>query len=135
MGFGDLTKQLAQEAIESALRPDPPKPAPSTAKPPIAALTEDVSATIVKQVQGMQAALKENEELVVVFHNGHEALRVLDFFVPSTQVIILAGMDAQKNITRVISPAASLQLTCKVMKVEPTAKPVRIRFLTASARG
>ncbi len=83
----------------------------------------------------MQSALKDNEELVVVFHNGVEALRVLDFFIPSAKVIVLAGVDAQKNITRVISSAASLQLTCKVMKVEPTAKPVRIRFLTASARG
>jgi hypothetical protein len=40
---------------------------------------------------------------------------------------VLAGIDAEKNITRVISPAESLQLTCKVLKAT---KPARIRFIT-----
>jgi len=137
MGFSNLTKKLAQAAIEDqvkdvldAMRPEttpaPPKPA---APPP----PETVGATILKQVQAMQTALKENEELVVLFHNGLETLRVMDFFVPSPQVMVLAGLDAEKNIMRVVAAADSLQLTCKVMKLQPPAKPARIRFLTPKA--
>ena len=81
----------------------------------------------------MQTALKENEELVVLFHNGLETLRVMDFFVPSPQVMVLAGLDAEKNIMRVVASADSLQLTCKVMRLQPPAKPARIRFLTPKA--
>jgi hypothetical protein len=134
MGFANLTKQFAQAAIEDqvkdvldAIRPSEPA-APE--KPATPAAPENVGATILKQVQAMQTALKENEELMVLFHNGLETLRVMDFFVPSPQVIVLAGLDAEKNIMRVISPANALQLTCKVIKTEPPAKPSRIRFLT-----
>jgi hypothetical protein len=137
MGFSNLTKKLAQAAIEDqvkdvldAMRPEttPAPPKPAASPPP-----ETVGATILKQVQAMQTALKENEELVVLFHNGLETLRVMDFFVPSPQVMVLAGLDAEKNIMRVVAAADSLQLTCKVMKLQPPAKPARIRFLTPKA--
>ena len=133
MGFSNLTKKFAQAAIEDqvkdvldAMRPEPAAPAKPAAPP----APETVGAAILKQVQAMQTALKENEELLVLFHNGLETLRVMDFFVPSPQVIVLAGLDAEKNIMRVIAPADSLQLTCKVMKTQPPATPARIRFLT-----
>ena len=135
MGFGNLTKKFAQAAIEDQVKDvlDAMRPAETTAAPAktaTPAAPESVGATIIKQVQAMQTALKENEELLVLFHNGLETLQVVDFFVPSPQVIVLAGLDAEKNIMRVISPADSLQLTCKVMKIQPPAKPARIRFLT-----
>ena len=142
MGIGDLTKQFAQEAIENQVKDVldsfRPTEAPKTAaKPPetpaVDKTVDGTGAVIVKQVQAMQTALKENEELVITFHNGLETLRVLDFFVPSPQVIVLAGLDAEKNIMRVIAPADSLQLTCKVMKLQPPAKPARIRFLSPKA--
>ncbi len=143
MGLGDLTKQFAQEAIENqvkdvldALRPsEPPKVSPKAPEAPGVAdkPVDGAGAVIVKQVQAMQTALKENEELVIMFHNGVETLRVLDFFVPSPQVIVLAGLDSEKNIMRVISPADCLQLTCKVIKLQPPAKPARIRFLSPKA--
>jgi hypothetical protein len=129
MGLGDLTKQFAKQAIESQVKDVLAAPEPAADKaaqvPP-----ESAGATIVRQLQAMQAALKENEELVVLFYNGLETLRVLDFFQASPQVIVLAGFDSEKNTTRVISPAESLQLTCKVVKTPASAKPVRIRFIT-----
>ena len=136
MGFGDLTKQLAKEAIESqmkdalGLRPTeapkaPEAPAAATPAPP-----ESPGVTILRQLQAMQTALKENEELAVLFHNGLETLRVNDFILASPQIIVLAGIDAGKNITRVISSTESLQLTCKVVKTQPGVKPVPIRFIT-----
>jgi len=139
MGFGNLTKQLAQEAIQSSvgevldsLRPkDASQISDKLASDKVAAQGPAGSAgsTILRQVQAMQTALKEDEELMVLFHNGLETLRVLDFFSPSPQVIVLAGIDTEKNVTRVISPAEVLQLTCKVMKVLPSSKPVRLRFI------
>jgi hypothetical protein len=135
MGFVNLTKQFAQAAIEDQVKDvlgvKRPAEAPVAAeKPAVSAVPEDVGAAILKQVQAMQAALKENEELVVLFHSGLDPLRVMDIFVPAPQVVVLAGLDAEKNITRVISPAHALQLTCKVMKIQPPAVPARIRFLT-----
>ena len=103
------------------------------AKPATPPAPETVGATILKQVQAMQTALKENEELVVLYHNGLETLRVMDFSIPSKQVMVLAGLDAEKNIMRVVASADSLQLTCKVMRLQPPAKPARIRFLTPKA--
>jgi hypothetical protein len=140
MGLGDITKHIAQEAIGNQVKdvldslrpPDLSRISETLAgdKPSAPVPAEGVGATILRQVQAMQAALKDTDELMVLFHNGIEILRVLDFFVPSPQVIVLTGIDREKNVTRVISPSDALQLTCKVMKVQPTAKPVRIRFIT-----
>ena len=139
MALGDFTRQLAQEAIGNqvkdvldALRPPDLSRIAGTLpadKPAVAGPQDHTGAVILKQVEAMQNALKENEELVVLFHSGVETLRVLDFFVPSPQVIVLAGIDTDRNITRAISPAESLQLVCKVMKLQPEAKPVRVRVL------
>lgn len=121
MGFGQFTKQLATEAIADALTPDKAeKTAPAQ---------ETLGAAIIKQVQAMQSALKESEELVVLFHNGIEALRVLDFFQPSAQLVVMTGLDGARNVTRVILPGEKLQLTCKVMKVASGTAPVRVRFI------
>lgn len=120
MALGDLTKQFAAQALGEALDPKSAKPT----------APENVPATILSQVQAMQKALKEDEELVVLFHSGTETVRVLEFFVPSPQVIVLTGADSAKNMTRVVSAVESLQLLCKVVKVQPPAKPARISFVT-----
>jgi len=126
VAFGEITKQLAQQAlgnsIKDALDPDPPK-AP-------AAQPESAGATILAQAQAMQRALKPDEELVVLYNAGAETIRILEFYAPSRQVIVLTGVDSGKNITRIISSADALQLICKVMKAPAPAKPVRIGFIT-----
>ena len=119
MALGELTKQLAAEAIRAAT--------PSAAAP--APQAESLHATMLGQVQAMQRALKEDEELVVLFHAGGETVRVLEFFAPTAQVLVLKGTDAARNPTRVVAPVETLQLVCKVMKVEAPAKPVRVGFL------
>ena len=75
------------------------------------------------QIHGMQKALKEDEELVVWFANAARELRVMEIFLPSPKVAVLSGHDAERNLTRVISPVDALQLVAKVMKVPPGAKP------------
>ena len=120
MALGDLTKQLAEQAIRSATAPKPPAPPPPY----------NLGADLVAQVQAMQKALKEDEELLVFFHTGGETVRVLEFFFPSWQVAVLTGIDKDKSVTRVIAAVESLQLVCRVAKAPPSATPARIKFVT-----
>ena len=126
MPLADFGKALAGQALEatkknvmdSVLGPDPAKAAP--------AVPESVGAVILGQLQAMQRPLREDQELLVMW----QSLRVTEIFVPTPQVLVLCGMDVQQNLTRVIAPAESLQLVCKVVKVAEGAKAVRVNVLT-----
>ncbi len=125
MALGDLTRQIAKEALLSAASPAPKEqPAPASAP------AENLSATIFTQIQAMQKALKEDEELVVWFSSGAERIRVMEIFLPSRQIAVLTGPDSERSLARVISPVAALQLVCKVAKVPAGAKPVRVNLVT-----
>jgi hypothetical protein len=144
MGFGNLTKQFAQEAIKTstkdmldALRPpelasitDAIAGTKPTAPP---AVSDNVGATILGQIQAMQKALKEEDELLVLCDAGVETLRVLEIFLPSWRVAVLTGIDAEKTVTRVVCPVERLQLTCKVLRAPANAKPARIRIVAPKA--
>lgn len=121
MALAELTKQLAQQALLSATSP---------AKEPAApAQKESVCAVILAQINAMQKALKEDEELVVLFQGGAEKIRVMEIYVPSWPVAVLKGLDADRNPARVISPAERLQLICKVVKAPPGVKPAHVRLI------
>lgn len=100
---------------------------PKTGSPP---QEENVAAIVIGQIQAMQKALKETEELMVICHAGLEVLRVLEVFVPSWKVVVLTGIDTDQRITRIVAPVESLQLVCKQVSVDPSTKPARIRFIT-----
>jgi len=119
VALGDLTKQLAQQAILSATSKDP-APAPQP---------ESTSSVVLAEIARMQKALKEDEELAVFFHSGPERIRVMEIFVPSRHVAILSGTDAERHLTRVIAPIDSLQLICKVTKTPAGVKPARVNLL------
>jgi hypothetical protein len=123
MAFGEITKQLAQQALGNTLS-DALEGKPAPAQP------ETAGGTILAQIQAMQRALKPEEELVVLFRTGPETIRVLEFYAPSWQVLVLTGLDSSKNVTRIVSSAESLQLVCKVMQAHAPAKPIRINFIT-----
>ena len=131
MAFGNIGKAIAGQAFENtkkgvldALSTDPPK-APE--KP---AVPETLGGIILGQIQGMQRALREDQELLVQFHTGSELLRVTEIFVPSLLLFVLNGTDAQQNVTRIIVPAEQLKLVCKIVKVAPDARPVRVNVLS-----
>jgi hypothetical protein len=132
MALSDLTKQFAEQAIRNVT-------AKAAAPPPPPA--DNLGATILGQVQAMQRALKEDEELVVLLTAGGAVLRVLEFFLPSWQVAVVTGTDNDtpdpndKSVTRVVSPVALLQLVCKVAKVPLPGKPGRIGFVAPKAKG
>jgi hypothetical protein len=130
MTIGNLGKVLANQALEStkntvmdAVR-DPPKSAPS------APVHSDTGAAVIAQIQAMQRPLKDDQELAVTIRANDETLRVSEIFVPNPEVLVFAGMDPQGNITRVISPAASAQIVCKILKVAPGATASRVNILT-----
>jgi hypothetical protein len=127
MALGELTKQLAEQALRTAAAPSTPTPAP-------APQAENPAATMLGQVQAMQRALKEDEELAVLFDAGPETLRVQEMFAPSPQVVVLAGVDAQRNITRAVAHVESLRLVCKVLRVQPGARPLRVAFAPPRGR-
>src|SRR5580658_7737335 len=106
MAFADLTKQLAQQAIQSAMS-DPPPAAPQPDNP---------GAVILHQIGAMQKALKEDEELIVQLQNGDEKIRVMEIFLPSPQIAVLTGIDANRVLTRVVSAVAALQLLVRTGK-------------------
>ncbi len=118
MAFGEIAKQLAQQALADQMTPK--------AAPP--AQPDSAGAVMLGQIQAMQRACKEDEELVVLFRSGAETVRILEMIVPSWQVLVLAGIDEAKHTTRVVSPAECVQLICKVRKVDPPGKPTRVGF-------
>jgi hypothetical protein len=118
MAIGEIAKQLAQHALA-----DQVVPAPSAT-----AQSDTAGAIMLGQIQAMQKACKEDEELAVLVRSGAETIRVLEFIVPSWQVLVLAGFDEARNTTRVVSTPECVQLVCKVMKVPPPGKPVRVGF-------
>jgi hypothetical protein len=134
--LGQLTKQLIGEQVKDAIDSlRPPDLAsisesimgPKTGAPP---QEENIAAILIGQMQAMQKACKEEDELVVLCTVGLETLRVLEVFVPNWKVVVLTGIDTDKRIARIMAPADSLQLVCKQMSVTPPAKPTRIRFIT-----
>lgn len=130
MALGELAKQIAGQAIGNPAK-DVIDALQEPARAPKA--TETVCQTIVGQLQAMQRALKDDQELVVLFHAGAETVRVLECFMPTWQVLVLSGLDREKNTTRVIAPVDSVQLVCKVAKVQPPAKACRIAFVVPKA--
>jgi len=123
MAFADLTKQLAQQALLSATK-DPPAAPPGESAGPV----------ILAQLALMQRALKEDEELIVLCHAGGERIRVLEIFLPSPEVVVLSGTDANRAPARAIVPASSLELLCKAVKVPPPAKPARVALLAPKSK-
>lgn len=140
MSLAEITKQIARHAVGGsvteaidALRPgDAAAVADSISaqRQASTAASDNLSAMIAGQVQAMQNALKEDQELIVLCATGLETIRVFEFFTPSPRLLVLTGIDSAKTITRVVSPAESLQLVCKPMAVQPGTKAVRIRFVS-----
>ena len=137
MGLGDLTKQLAKEALGSqvdgvmeSLRA--PEATPKTA--PQAPSAESLAAVVMGEVQAMQNALKDDQELVVTCTAGRETLRVLEIFAPSPRLLVLSGVDTERAVVRVVSAADQVQLVCKPSAVKEGAKPARLRFVAGKPK-
>ena len=128
MSLGQFTKQLAKEALGNQMKDVMDSISPAEPSP------DNIAAAIMAQVQAMQNALKEDQELVATCTAAGETLRVLELFAPSPKVIVVTGLDRERVLTRAISPVDALQLVCKPFAVKPGSKPTRIRFITPRAK-
>jgi hypothetical protein len=124
MAFVDLTKQLAQQAIQSAMA-DPAPPAPSADNP---------GGVMLNQIGAMQKALKDDEELVIHLQNGEDKIRVMEIFLPSPQVAVLTGIDANRVMTRVVSAVSALQLLVRTGKAQAGGKAVRVNLVVPKSK-
>ncbi|MGD0871513.1 MAG: hypothetical protein ABSB88_18330 [Bryobacteraceae bacterium] len=122
MALMDLTKQLAQQALLSATQE------------PAAATPESPGAVIFGEIGAMQKALKDDEELVVFLHCGAEKIRVMEIYLPSPQVAVLSGVDANRTPARVVSAVEALQLVTRTAKVQPGAKAGRVNLVISRAK-
>ena len=133
MALGNFGKVLADQAIEATKKnvlgtlsgPEPAKPA--TVAPPV---PDAVGAIILGQIQGMQKALKEDQELLVQYFTGVEIIRVTEIFVPNIQVFVLSGTDVAQNPVRIVVPALAAALITRVTRSDPAAGPVRVNVLS-----
>ena len=136
MALADIGRALTGQALDTAknsmldaIAGEPAKkPAAPAAAP--APSHDSVGSVILGQIQAMQKSLKEDQELVVQFRSGEEMLRILEIFVPSPQVFVLSGNDAQQRLTRIVTAAAGVQLICKVLRVAPGSTPVSLKIMT-----
>jgi hypothetical protein len=140
MALADIGRALTGQALDTAknsmldaIKGEPPKkPAAPVVAP--APAQESIGGVMLAQIQAMQKSLKEDQELVVQFRSGEEMLRIVEIFVPSPQVFVLAGNDGQQRLTRIVAPAATVQLTCKILRVAPGGIPVRLKIMTPTPR-
>lgn len=127
MGIGSLTKQLAQQALGDQV--DKLMDSISPSEQPAAKAEEGTPGqVIVGQIHAMQKALKDDQELMVICNTGIEPLRIVEIFLPSWRVAVLTGIDAEKTVTRFISPVDALQLLCKPVPATGP-KPLRLRIV------
>ena len=128
MSLGEFTKAFAKEAIGKQVE-DFLSPQAQPETQPAAPSADNLAAILMGQVQAMQNALKDDQELMVVCTAGGEQIRVLEIFAPSPKALVVTGLDREKGLTRIISPADALQLVCRPVPANAQ-KPARIRFVT-----
>ena len=130
VGIGELTKQFAKEAISEQVKDVLSGGAP--AETAVAPAPDSLTAILMGQVQAMQGALKDDQELIVFATVGSTTIRVHELFAPSPKLLVLTGTDTiDRSLTRLISPADAVQLVCKPATMPAGApKAARIRFVT-----
>jgi hypothetical protein len=143
MALAQLGKQLAQQVVGDKIQDVMDSLRPSDAakivdptkhdKAAVPAPGESLGSIIVGQVQAMQRSCKD-QELMVLCGAGLETMRVLEIFAPTWQVLVMTGIDTERNVTRVISPVAAVQLVCKIVSVQPGAKPARVSLIIPKAK-
>jgi len=69
-----------------------------------------------------------------VYLQGAEKIRVMEIFLPSAQVAVLTGIDANRVVTRVVSAVSALQLLVRTGKVQPGSKAVRLNLVMPKSK-
>ncbi|HCC56616.1 MAG TPA: hypothetical protein DEQ47_05025 [Solibacterales bacterium] len=124
MSLGDLTKQFAEQAINKQV-----KSVTDSLRGTPEPVDTGLGAVLLAQIQALQKSLKEEQDLFVTVHIGQETLRVVEIYAPSWPVWVLTAINSERQVVRVVAPAATLQLICKVVKLAPDTKPTRVNCI------
>lgn len=144
MALAQIGKQLAQQVVGEKIQNvmdslrtadaskilDAVKQEKSAAPGP----GETLGSVIIGQIHSMQKACKEDQELMVLCGAGGETMRVLEIYAPTWQVLVMTGIDTDRNVTRVVSPVNAVQLVCKVVSVHEGAKPARVSLIVPKTK-
>ena len=130
MSLGELTKQFAEQAINKQVKSvtDSLRGAPEPVE-------SSLGSVLLAQIQALQKSLKEEQELFVSVNIGQETLRVVEIYAASWAVWVLTAINGERHVVRVVAPAATLQLVCKVVKVAPDAMPAPVKCIPPKAAG
>ena len=115
--------------VMDGLRPSDPRPAEAALAEP-----ENLAGVVMAQVQAMQSALKEDQELLVLCTVGLTTLRVLEIYAPSPKLLVMTGAEGERGIARIISPVESIQLVCRPVPVKAEGKAVRVKMIAGRTR-
>jgi hypothetical protein len=58
----------------------------------------------------------------------------MEIYLPSPQVAVLSGVDANRGPARVVSAVEALQLLTRTARVQPGAKAVRVNLVMPKAK-
>lgn len=132
MSLGDITKQIAKEVVGAQVDEVLGNVRGAETKPDAAPASAEAPASLIMaELQKMQAALKDDRELLVQCTAAGETLRVVELFAPSPHILVLTALDADRGVSRIVAGAVSVQLVCRPIAVKEGAKPLRLRFVTA----
>jgi hypothetical protein len=80
------------------------------------------------QARSFEAALKPNEQLVMVCWHGNEKLQVLSVGMPSNNVVALKCRDAEGNLVQVTGHMNSVTFSFQVVATAAPEKRKKIGF-------
>ena len=72
--------------------------------------------------------------LYIHFQQGDEKIRVIEVFLPSPQVAVLTGLDANRVLVRIVSAIPALQLVIRTIKSQPGSKPLRVGLVVPKGK-
>ena len=128
MSLGDLTKQFAEQAINKQV-----KSVTDSLRGTPEPVEGSLGSVLMGQIQAMQKSLKDDQELLLTLYMGQESWRVVEIYAPSWAVWVLTGINSERQVVRIVTPAATVQLVCKVVKAASDAKPARVNCIPPKA--
>ncbi len=84
-------------------------------------------------MRGLENGVKDGHELQDYFGAAGEKIRALRLQATGGTVLCVEGEDDEKNPTCLLSSAFAVQIICKIVKLKPRTKRIKIGFITDDA--
>jgi hypothetical protein len=90
---------------------------------------------LIRQLRQRQEGLEEDQQLLVYCGTGSERIQVHEIVLPNNDTVILNGVDGEGNPASLFVTLNNVEITSKVIRLLPPAKPLQNRGLDPSAGG